>query len=40
MVIIDVSSQKFTQLSEISLAAAKFKKQAKQIDGSNYIKVS
>jgi hypothetical protein len=40
MVIVDISPDKITELSEISLLSAKFKKQAKQIQGSNYIKVT
>jgi hypothetical protein len=38
MVIVDISPDKITELSEISLLS--FKKQAKQIQGSNYIKVT
>jgi diguanylate cyclase (GGDEF)-like protein len=40
MVIVDIAPDKITELSEISLLSAKFKKQAKQIQGSNYIRVT
>lgn len=40
MAVLDIFQDKITELSEVSLIAAKIKKQAKQINGSNYIRVS
>ncbi|SED13608.1 GGDEF domain-containing protein [Paenibacillus sp. GP183] len=39
MAILNISSEQITDLSELSLKAARVKKQAKQINGSNYVNI-